>query len=102
MSEQMSIAVLGARQMARSRCVKLCLHAVVILAIPILLLLRSAFFPASGLPGLIVVLATAGAALSFMKFLDKKATHTIKRAKDAERGAAADLARERVIEMPAA
>lgn len=62
----------------------------VILAIPMPLLLRSAFSPASGVPGLIVVLATAGAAISLMKFMDKKADHIIKRAKDAERGALAE------------
>lgn len=90
MSEQMGIAGLGARQMARGRYVKVCLYAAVILAIPILLLLKSTFFPASGLPGLIGVLAISCAALSAMKYMDRRATHTIKRAKDAERGAAAE------------
>ena len=54
MAIQFGKAGSGARQMAKGRYVKVCLYAAIILFVPILLLLKSRFFPASGgLPGLI-------------------------------------------------
>ena len=57
MAVQFGRAGTGARQLAKSRYIKVCLYAAIILFVPILLLLKSRFFPASGLLGLIGVLA---------------------------------------------
>jgi len=77
--------------MAKDRYIYVCLLATGLLAIPLALLIKSTIFPSSrGLAGLIGLAVTSGVALILMKFIDKKADHTIKRAKDAERGAAAE------------
>jgi hypothetical protein len=91
MAQQFGTAGWGARQMARGRYTKVLVLAVAILAVPIALHLKSRFFPAAGgLAGLIGALFFPIVGLFLMQIINRKANHTIKRAKDAERGAAAE------------
>lgn len=91
MAIQFGKAGSGARQMAKGRYIYVCFLAAALLAVPLALLIKSRFFPSSrGLAGLVGFVVTFGLALLFMKFIEKKANHFIKRAKDADRGALAE------------
>ena len=91
MAEQFGTAGLGARKMAKSRYMMVCLYAGLLLVIPLFFFLKPRLFHDSGgLVGLIGFMVMAGITLSLMKLINKKADHTIKRAKDAERGAVAE------------